>query len=98
MPSISSPAGFMRTTDDEIQRLRAEFLEMPGLRLTPRQVERLCGVEQTLCQLMLDLLVHERFLCLKADGHYARPTGEMIQGLQPAKANLRQAPSLIKAS
>ena len=28
-----------------LTRLRAEYLEMPGMRLTAQQVQRLCGVE-----------------------------------------------------
>ena len=64
----------MRTVQDVINRLRGEFLEMPCLRLTAEQVQRLCGVEPTICQLVLDTLVHERFLCLARDGHYARVT------------------------
>ena len=31
-------------------RIRAEFLEMPGLGLTLEQAQRLCGVERTLCK------------------------------------------------
>jgi len=64
----------MRTIEDVLDRLRAEFLEMPGLRLRPEQVQRLCGVEPTICRMMLELLVDEKFLCLKLDGHYARLT------------------------
>ena len=30
-------------------RIRAEYLETPGLCLTPEQMQRLCGVEPTLC-------------------------------------------------
>ncbi len=33
-----------------IERLQAEFLEMPGLRLSVAQTQRLCGVDQALCQ------------------------------------------------
>ena len=40
----------MTTLDDVVNRLRAELLEVPGLRLTSGQVQRLCGVEKTLCQ------------------------------------------------
>jgi len=40
-----------------IERLRAEFLEMPGLRLNVKQVQRLCGVDAELCQDVLDALV-----------------------------------------
>lgn len=60
--------------DALLNRLRAEFLEMPGLRLKVEQVRRLCGIEQTICQMVLDLLVDEEFLCIKGDGHYARST------------------------
>jgi response regulator of citrate/malate metabolism len=57
-----------------LERLRAEFLEMPGLRLTADQVHRLCGVERKTCRAVLDALVDEKFLCAKADGTYARLT------------------------
>ena len=57
-----------------LQRIRAEFLEMPGMRLKPGQVQRLCGIESTACQMVLDVLVDEQFLCVKSDGHYARLT------------------------
>ena len=40
-----------------LERIRAEYLEMPGLCLTSEQVQRLCGVERTICQLVLDSLV-----------------------------------------
>ena len=35
----------MRTIEDVLNRLRAEYLEMPGLRLKPAQVQRLDGVD-----------------------------------------------------
>jgi hypothetical protein len=64
----------MRTIEDVLNRLRAEFVEMPGLRLRAQQVQRLCGVEPTMCQLVLDSLVDGKFLCMTLDGHYARLT------------------------
>ena len=68
----------MRTTEEVLNRLRAEYLEMPGLRLKPAEVQRLCGVERMICQILLDVLVDEKFLCAKLDGYYARLTdGEM---------------------
>ena len=66
----------MRTIEDVLNRLRSEFLQAPGLRLTPEQVQRLCGVERTICQLVLDSLVETKFLCLKAGGTYARMSVE----------------------
>jgi hypothetical protein len=35
---------------------------MPGRRLKPEQVQRLCGIEQTICQLVLESLVDAKFL------------------------------------
>ena len=58
-----------------LTRIRAEYREMPGLRLTVAQVRRLCGVERALCQRVLDALVDEKFLCVKSDGAYTRMTG-----------------------
>jgi len=55
-----------------VDRLRSEYLEMPGLRLTVEQAQRLCGIERTVCKTVLDALVHDRFLCVKSDGAYAR--------------------------
>lgn len=68
----------MRST---IERLRAEFLEMPGLRLNAAQTQRLCGVDRTLCQDVLDALVDVKFLRVNADGTYSRlADGEDVRG------------------
>jgi hypothetical protein len=62
----------MRTIEDVLNRLRSEFLETPGLRLKSEQVQRLCAVDRTVCQLLLDSLVDAKFLCVKVGGAYAR--------------------------
>ena len=77
----------MRIIEDVRDRLRAEFLEMPGLCLKLSQVQRLCGVERTICQRALDRLVAEAFLRAKEDGHYARLTDGYHP--YPAKPNLQ---------
>jgi hypothetical protein len=69
-----------------LERVRAEFLEMPGLRLTAAQVERLCGVERIMCKTVLEALVDARFLRVSADGIYARLTDGEIPRPRPAKA------------
>ena len=76
----------MRTTEDVLNRLRAEYVEMPGLRLKAEQVQRLCGIERSICQLTLDTLVNERFL-VQLNGHYARITAG--RHLAAAKADLK---------
>jgi hypothetical protein len=68
----------MRTIEDVLNRIRGEFAEMPGLRLKSEQLQRLCGVERTICQLVLDSLVDMNFLCVKSDGSYARLTDGAI--------------------
>jgi hypothetical protein len=55
-----------------LERIRAEYLEMPGMRLTAEQVQRLCGVDASVCQLVMDSLVAMKFLCVHPDGTYAR--------------------------
>jgi hypothetical protein len=79
----------MRTITDVIQRITAEYLEMPGLRLKTEQVQRLCGIEPTMCQTVLDALVTAKFLCVKPDGHYARLTEGRFSHPHLAKAALR---------
>ena len=43
-------------------RVRGEFLEMPGLCLTTRQAARLWGLDPAACQDVIDLLVQSAFL------------------------------------
>jgi hypothetical protein len=64
----------METCVDEqmLARIRAEYLEMPDMRLRVEQVRRLCGLERSLCQLALDVLVEAKFLRLRSDGTYVR--------------------------
>ena len=81
-----------------LTRMRAEYLEMPGLRLTLEQAQRLCGAERTLCKMVLDALVDEQFLCVKSDGRYARMTGGDLPRPRPAKADLGAETRLVKAS
>ena len=43
-------------------RVRAEFQEMPGLRLTVRQAERLWGLAPDVCAQVVDVLVSRAIL------------------------------------
>ena len=83
--------------DGLLTRIRAEYLEMPGLRLTPEQAQRLWGLESVLCRVVLDALVKERFLCVAADGAYTRLTdGETRRRV--AKADLGRTRRVAAAS
>jgi hypothetical protein len=44
-------------SDVILQRVYGEFLEMPGMRLTPAQAQRLWGLDERTCLLLLDYLV-----------------------------------------
>lgn len=50
-------------------RLTAEFLEMPGLRLTPKQTARLIGVDVDTASQVLTALVERGFLRLTSNGY-----------------------------
>jgi hypothetical protein len=88
----------MRTTQELISRIRAEFLEMPGMRLTMQQAQRLWGIERSLCRTVLDSLVEERFLCVKQDGSYGRLTEGDLSSPRQAKATLRIRTRIVAAS
>ena len=53
-------------------RIKAEFLEMPGLQLTPWQAQRLWGLDAKACDEALKALVEGAFLHRTAAGAYSR--------------------------
>ena len=55
-----------------VRRVRAEFVEMPGLLLTPAQATRLWGVEREMCHAVIDELIAKSFLRRTASGAVAR--------------------------
>jgi hypothetical protein len=58
--------------DAVADRVRAEFVEMPGLSLTVRQASRLFGLDQDVCRLVVDRLVRSDFLRWSSAGAVAR--------------------------
>jgi len=68
-------------------RIRAEYLEMPGMRLTAAQVQRLSGVHASICALVLDDLVRVQFLRKGLDGSYARGS----DGSAPIRSRMARA-------
>lgn len=54
------------------RRIRDEFNEMPGLRLTLHQASRLWGLERDLCRAVIDQLVASSFLRWTAAGTVIR--------------------------
>ena len=52
--------------DRMLQRACGEFLEMPGLRLTCLQAQRLWGLDEPTCRELLEYLVDAKFLVVRA--------------------------------
>ena len=77
------------TNDDAvIRRVQGEFLEMPGLRLTQAQAQRLWGLDSTSCASLLIALVEANFLFKTRDGSFMR-----IEHAMPVKVTkLRTRP------
>lgn len=51
-----------------LRRVRAEFLEMPGLKLTVSQAQRLWGMDRSTCEALIEELTASRFLARTRDG------------------------------
>ncbi|MBA2259251.1 MAG: hypothetical protein H0W18_10160 [Acidobacteria bacterium] len=66
--------------DDVLQRIQGEFVEMPGLRLTPAQAQPPGGLERDLCDALLGALMDAKFLAQTRDGAFVR-----MEGASPRK-------------
>jgi len=71
-PATAAASGQRRDQAGEllVHRIRAEFLEMPGLRLTVTQAARLFGASEEVCAGILSALSGEGFLRCTTDGRY----------------------------
>ena len=87
--------------DQVLRRIWGEYLEMPGLRLTRAQAQRLWGLDEQTCTQLLTSLTEAKFLYRRHDGMYARlsdgpmafPEPEMIQAEQVPVTAARPAVS-----
>jgi len=55
-----------------LQRIKREYEEQPGLRLTPQQAQRLWGLDGPTCGVVLSALVDAGVLQRTADGRVVR--------------------------
>jgi len=58
--------------DDALRRVQGEYTEMPGLRLTAAQAQRLWGLDRAACDALLGALVDAKFLFQTRDGAFVR--------------------------
>jgi hypothetical protein len=75
MPASQTP--MLKTTRTEatrslVERVRAEFVEMPGLHLTALQARKLWALDADLCDAVLSELVNTQFLKRTAGDGYIR--------------------------
>ncbi len=56
-------------TEPVLQRIRGEYLEMPGLRLTVKQACRFWGLDEPTCARLLEDLVEAGFLARVGQGY-----------------------------
>jgi hypothetical protein len=55
-----------------VRWVQTEYLELPTLSLTRRQVQRLYGLDEITCESVLAALVDVQFLACTSDGRYVR--------------------------
>ena len=64
----------MGPSRDVVERVRMEYLEMPGLALTSCQAGRLFNLDAGVCEDILSRLVQEGFLSRSVSGRLLRRT------------------------
>jgi hypothetical protein len=65
-PSLEDPMQL----ESLLARVRGEYFEMPGLRVTFAQACRLWQVDVSTCEMLLDQLIREGFLWKTNNGFY----------------------------
>jgi hypothetical protein len=59
-------------TREALERLRAAFLERPGMHLSVTDASHLCGLDPYRSEVILDVLVRVGFLVRTDDGRFSR--------------------------
>jgi hypothetical protein len=92
MASHALPHTDDRVIDQLLKRFWAEYADMPGLRLTSAQAQRLWSVDEGTCARILDALTAADLLVRGPDGQYARPgAGSWQPAMKMLKAELTPA-------
>lgn len=63
-----------RVQTESEARIRADYLEMPGMALSRRQMQRLWSLDATTCDTLVSRLVSMGFLRERSDRTYVRST------------------------
>jgi hypothetical protein len=84
MPASCAPATAPAERRDQvsrralIDRVRAEFIEMPGARLTCAQAQRLFAMRVDICERVFATLEQQGFLVRGIDGRYGSRRGSVL--------------------
>ncbi len=81
---------------DVLARIRAEYVEMPGLKLTAPQAGRLWALDSVTCDAALGALVNAKFLSRTPEGLFviaATQDVEHMSALDPVGARQRSSVS-----
>jgi hypothetical protein len=73
----------VRPASDLLRRIQAEFLEMPGLRLTEPQARRLWNLDAISCSTVVSVLVEGGFLFRTSEGSFMH-----VEQAKPLRAEL----------
>jgi len=83
-----------RGIQEVVRRIRGEFLEMPGLRLTSNQARRLWCLDEMACEAVLGALVDACFLARTRDGAFVLKDGnspaDLASVVRPPSGSLTQ--------
>jgi len=84
----------------QVRRIFSEYLEMPGLRLTSAQAQRLWGLEADACANAIRVLVEGGFLRRTDAGQYVRLTdgAAVMPTLRMAKAELKNSVATVRVA
>ena len=69
---LTTPTRLKTAIAELIVRVQGEYREMPGLKLTEVQAQRLWGLDDRTCALVLTALVEQQFLRRTPAGTYLR--------------------------
>ena len=81
--------------EDVLRRICGEYAEMPGLRVTQEQGQRLWALDAPTCHAALEFLTQAGFLCKTPANEYARLTDgpAAFPSFRMAKAELTGTPA-----
>ena len=95
---VADQQQFVPLANDRLLRtIWSEYAEMPGLKLTPEQAQRLWAVDESTCTDLLESLVAAKLLVRGADRQYARfsHSSHSSQGVSDSPVQSRMAKAEI---